>query len=241
MDGSLLRIIDSKVDGSVIRSRSQAIEFYLRKGLRESSLESAVLLLKGEHHSLALKPFKGESLLRQQLSFFAANGIKAVYIVTQHSKKINLLLLETGNVSLKVEIIEKEAKGNADALSALQGRLKENFVAMSGDTYNNFDLLAMAKKHLSGDKLATMGLMTADKPSAYGNAILDGDLIVDFQEKPRSMSSHVVNAGIYIFKPEIFELFAGAHSLERDLFPKLAGLKQLAGFFTHGEYAHFGE
>jgi len=29
-------------------------------------------------------------------------------------------------------------------------------------------------------------------------------------------------------------------SLERDLFPKLARIKQLAGFFTLGEYMHLG-
>ncbi len=53
-------------------------------------------------------------------------------------------------------------------------------------------------------------------------------------------ASNVVNAGIYIFKPEVFELFSGVSSLEKGLFPKLARIKQLVGFFTHGEYVHFG-
>ena len=101
---------------------------------------------------------------------------------------------------------------------ALREQLKQPFVVMSGDTYNNFDLLRMAKKHLEMDNLATMGLMSIDKPSKYGNAVLDGDLIIDFQEKPKSAASNVVNAGIYIFKPEVFELFENVHSLERDLF-----------------------
>ena len=110
---------------------------------------------------------------------------------------------------------------------------------MSGDTYNNFDLLKMIKKHMESEKLATMGLMTREKISSYGTAILDGDLIVDFQEKPRHYSTNIVNAGIYIFKSEIFELFEDTFSLERDLFPKLARMKQLVGFFTYGEYIHF--
>ncbi|MBI2576659.1 hypothetical protein HYV84_05580, partial [Candidatus Woesearchaeota archaeon] len=50
-----------------------------------------------------------------------------------------------------------------------------------------------------------------------------------------------VNAGIYIFKPEVFELFSGAASLEKDLFPKLAKMKQLVGFFTRGAYLHVGK
>ena len=110
---------------------------------------------------------------------------------------------------------------------------------MSGDTYNNFDLAKMIKKHSASEKLATMGLMTREKSSSYGTAILDGDLVVDFEEKPKHSSTNIVNAGIYIFKPEIFELFDGVVSLEKDLFPRIARLKQLAGFFTYGEYLHF--
>ena len=47
-----------------------------------------------------------------------------------------------------------------------------------------------------------------------------------------------MNAGIYIFNPEIFELLDDAASLEKDIFPKLAKIHQLAGFFVHGEYVH---
>ena len=118
-------------------------------------------------------------------------------------------------------------------------RVRGNFVVMSGDTYNNFDISRMISKHIQLNKLATMGLMTREKPDEYGTAILDGDLIVDFSEKTREMSSHIVNAGIYIFKPEIFELI-NKPSLEKDLFPLLARIKELVGFFTYGEYEHFG-
>ena len=84
--------------------------------------------------------------------------------------------------------------------------------------------------------------MTRDKTSEYGSAVLDGDLIIDFKEKSEKTQTHVVNAGIYIFKPEIFEFLDDSMvSLERDLFPKIARIKQLVGFFTHGKYLHLGE
>ena len=235
LDNSLLKLIDSKVDGSVIRSRSQAVEYFLKKGLQEQSVSAAVLLLKGEHQPVALKQAKGMSLIRNQIGFFSKYGIRTVYIVTQHTKNMNLLLHEISNAGINVEIIEKQSRGNADALKAVKEKIAGNFIVMSGDTYNNFDLLKMVKKHVEAEKMATMGLMTREKTSSYGTAILDGDLIVDFEEKPRHYST---NAGIYIFKPEIFELFGDAISLEKDLFPKLARMKQLVGFFTYGEYLH---
>ena len=238
LDNSLLKIVDSKVDGSVIRSRSQAIEFFLKKGLQEQSVNFAVLLLKGEHQEFALKSVEGTSLIKKQIEFFSRYGIKTIYIVTQHSKNVNLLLNEVSDAKINVEIVEKQAKGNAEALRAIKGNISNSFVVMSGDTYNNFDLLKMIKKHMESEKLATMGLMTREKTSSYGTAILDGDLIIDFQEKPKHYSTNIVNAGIYIFKSEIFEMFQDSVSLEKDLFPKLARLKQLVGFFTYGEYLH---
>ena len=238
VDNALLKLVDSKVDGSVIRSRSQAIEYFLKKGLQEQSISAAALLLKGEHQAIALKEINGISLIKQQIDFFSKYGIRNIYIITQHTKNINLLLNEISNSKINVEIIEKQAKGNAEALKSIKNKANNSFIVMSGDTYNDFDLLKMIKKHIDSEKLATMGLMTREKASSYGTAILDGDLIVDFQEKPKHYSTNIVNAGIYIFKPEIFELFEDAVSLEKDLFPKLARIKQLVGFFTYGEYLH---
>jgi len=238
LDKGLLDLIDSKVDGSVIRSRSQAMEFFLRKGLQGQSINTAVLLIKGEHQANMFKKIKGNTLIKNQIDFFTRYGITNIFIVTQHTKNINLLLNEISNAKINVEIIETNVKGNAQALQAAKGKIKNSFIAMSGDTYNNFDLLKMIKKHIEMDKLASMGLMTREKTSGYGTAILDGDFIVDFQEKPKQSSTNIVNAGIYIFKPEVFELFENASSLEKDLFPKLARLKQLIGFFTYGEYEH---
>lgn len=234
VDNSLLNIIDGKVDGSVIRSRSQAIEYFLKKGLTEDSITTAVILLKGTQQDVALKLFNGRTLIKSQIDFFLNNGVKKIYLVTQNAKKE----LREELIDSNVEIVEKDAKGNASALLALRDRIKSNFIVMSGDTYNNFDLIKMATKHQQLNKLATMGLMTRDKSSDYGTAILDGDLIIDFQEKIKKVSSHIVNAGIYIFKSEIFEMIEGG-SLENDLFPKLAKIKELVGFFTYGEYEHF--
>lgn len=242
LDSSLLNTVDSKVDGSVIRSRSQAIEFFLKKGLQEQSINTAVLLIKGEHQLLSLKKIKGESLLKRQIDLFQKNGITKLYIVTHHSENIHLLLNEIGDANIEVKVIEKEVSGNAKALFSIKDLLKQSFAVMSGDTYNDFEMANMIKKHINSDKLATIGLMSRAKPSKYGAAVLDGDLVIDFQEKPKISETHIVNAGVYIFKPEVFELFSrDTVSIEKDLLPRIARIKQLVGYFTHGEYMHIGE
>ena len=234
IDKSMLDLVDSKIDGSMLRNRSQAIEYFLRKGIMKDTITTAVLLLRGQDQDIVLKNYMGKSLIQKQIEFFSSKGIKKIFLITQKpNKELREQLIDT-----IVEIIDKEARGNASALSSLKGKIRNNFIVMSGDTYNNFDLLKMIGKHLSLNKIATMGLMTREKSSDYGTAILDGDFVIDFKEKKAS-SSHIVNAGIYIFKPEIFELIE-KDSLENDLFPKLAKINELIGFFTYGEYEHFG-
>ena len=151
-----------------------------------------------------------------------------------------MLLNEISDSKINVEIIQRQAKGNADALKAIKENVNHSFVVMSGDIYNNFDLLKMIKKHLESDKLATMGLMTREKASSYGTAILDGDLIVDFQEKPKHYSTNIVNAGIYIFKPEIFELFESDVSEFGELASE-AKLRKSGNFLCHRNTRHFCE
>src|SRR3989338_10988102 len=90
LDQNLLNLMDSKVDGSVIRSRSQAVEFFLRKGLQGQSINTAVLLIKGEHQHNMLKNLKGKSLIKNQIEFFSKYGINNLFIITQHTKNINL-------------------------------------------------------------------------------------------------------------------------------------------------------
>ena len=239
LDKELLDEVDGKVDGSMIRSRSQAIELFLEKGLREQGVDTAIILINGKQHEVLLKEIGGVQLILKQLDVFKKNGIKEVFVVTQHSNLINEIIDLTKDKGMDVRVFEKDAKGNAQALFLIRDKLKRSFVAMSGDTYNEFNLKQMIKTHLKSGKLMTMGLMTREKTAEYGNVVLDGDLVIDFQERPKNNVSNVVNAGIYVFKPEIFSLFdKNTISLEKGLFSKVAGIKQAVGFFTHGEYLH---
>lgn len=241
IDKELLDSITSKMDSSFLRSRSQAIEFFLRKGLQEVSIDTAVVLIKGTQFNLLSNNFKGKPLIRHQMDLFIENGIKNVMISTQNNNYINKIEDEIKNLRINVKININNAKGNAEALFNLKDSLGQNFVAISGDVSNNFELKKMIMKHLNSEKLATIGLMSVNKPREYGNAVLDGDNVIEFSEKPKEVRSNIANAGIYIFKKEVFELFnEQTKSLETDLLPKLAKIKQLMGYFTMGEYNHFG-
>jgi len=247
IDESLLRMVDAKVDARAFPSRSQAIEFLLRSAMQEELLKSAVLLLKGDHQAYSLKKIKGKILLSSQVSFLRTNGIKDIHIVTQKSKLYSGFLDEVDKIMYKngihMLVHEQKSSGTANALALVKNYVSGNFIAMSADLHMRLNLMALVKKHLDAGKTATMGLMMRSEPAQFGNAVLDGDLIVDFQEKPKQSESksYAVNAGIYIFSQGIFDFLRSASSLERDVFPRLAKKGELVGHFTRGEYRHMEE
>lgn len=239
IDSGILAEIDRRVDGRIMRSRSQAMEVYLRKGLFESEVRIAVILLKGEHQKYALSEINGKPLILRQVEFFAKHGIETVYVVTQRSESSLQFMNELTRAKLPVRVIEDEGKGNAQALLAIREHLISPFVVQSGDTYTEFDLTKMMHRLISSNQAAIMGLMSRSHTEQYGIAVLDGDLIVEFDEKNPDEESFVVNAGIYILKPEALDYFsANTKSLEKEVFAKLSHDRQLLGFFTHGTYHH---
>ena len=142
VDNSLLKLVDSKVDHSVIRSRSQAIEFFLKKGLQEQSVSTAVLLLKGEHQAFSLKQIKGISLLKQQIEFFSKHGIKTLYIVTQHTKNMNQLLDEISDAKIEDGIVTIRGRDTATR-AMLIGRERSNINHLAGIVKRYFDVREM--------------------------------------------------------------------------------------------------
>jgi NDP-sugar pyrophosphorylase family protein len=234
-DKGLLDIVDSKVDDVLLRSRSQAIEFFVRQGLREQSVNAAILLVSKKHQGCLLKKMDKISLIKRQSMMFLENGISDIVIFTPPSKLENKLMIEARGCGVKIKIIN--AKSNGQALLSMKDYLKGSFIVMNGNIFIDFDIKSMIRSHFQSGKLATIGLMTEKNTSRFGNIKLEGGLVVDFIEKPKDSDTNIVNAGLYIFNDEVKQLFS-EQKIETDLLPKLARLKQLSGYFIYGKYTN---
>lgn len=232
----MLKRIDNRIDGSDMRSRSQAIEFFLNKGLDARIVDTAIILLSKRHHKTALAKFKRSTLLREQIDFFRRNGIENVIVLAQDGEYMAEIKSECSG---SANVVVTEAKTNGDALYDIKNIAKNDFIVLGGDIYASFDLAGMMKKHVESGKRATIGLMSRGTPSKFGIALLDGENVINFEEKPKKPSSYVANSGVYIFHNDIFEIAHG--SIEENMLPKLAAAGQLIGYFTNGEYVHFDE
>jgi glucose-1-phosphate cytidylyltransferase len=120
------------------------------------------------------------------------------------------------------------------------GRLKrvkdviggETFMCTYGDGLASIDIAELVSFHKSHGREATL---TAVRPPArFGGLDLDGDAVLNFEEKPQ-LSEGWINGGFFVFEPSVFDRIGDdATILERGPLAGLAADGQLAAFRHSG-------
>ncbi|MFH1590425.1 MAG: sugar phosphate nucleotidyltransferase [archaeon] len=243
ISSDLLAAVDSVVETSRYPSRSQAMEALLRKAI-SPRIEEAVIMLSSAHVPLATKDVGKQCLLSQQLSLLARAGVKRAIIAVEKGSDTSPALEEISKGQDKhwpdCMVREIASKGTADAIRMVGDALEGPFLALSGDLSCEEDLAKLAANHLTSGRLATVGLSTSKQTERMGVAVVEGDMVVEFVEKPKAAGSLVVNSGIYAFSPEALPFFSGCRSLEREVLPRLAEVGQLHAYFLKHMPTHHG-
>lgn len=106
------------------------------------------------------------------------------------------------------------------------------FMVTYGDGVSDINLRELLKFHRSHGRVATVSAVRP--PARFGGLVFDGDMVVDFTEKPQ-IGEGWINGGFLVFEPEIFNYLEGDHSsLEADALERLAADKQLAAYRHEG-------
>ena len=123
----------------------------------------------------------------------------------------------------------------------------EPFFYTNGDELKDVDLGAMEKKHKTNGELATIALVAVPNPHEYGVAVLEGDKIRHFLEKPKNPPTNLISSGLYILEPDIFKYLENRVKsneeflmVEKDLFPHLAKDGKLTAFKSSGRWYDCG-
>ncbi|TLM99478.1 nucleotidyltransferase family protein [bacterium] len=122
--------------------------------------------------------------------------------------------------------VEEKLLGTAGGVKTNQWFLDETFLVISGDALTDINLAAFLKFHREKKAVATIALKEVADVEQFGVVITDETgRIRNFQEKPKKEEalSNLVNTGIYIFEPEIFEMIPRGefYDFGRNLFPLL--------------------
>lgn len=127
---------------------------------------------------------------------------------------------------------QRHQQGTADALRSAADRVSGNFLAMNGDM-----LLASADiARLIAMPPHCMSTSTTDHPGDYGVVLVEDGLVTSLEEKSEHPKSDQINAGAYLFSPDIFDLVDQVQTSSRgeleltDALGVLIGEKLLAAF-----------
>jgi mannose-1-phosphate guanylyltransferase len=122
--------------------------------------------------------------------------------------------------------IEPQPMGTAGGVKKLEQYLDDTFVVGSADVIADFDLKKVIEFHKDSGAIATLALTEVENPTEFGIVGLDDKgRIQKFKEKPKpeEVFSNLINAGIYILEPEIFDYIPAdtKYDFSKDLFPSL--------------------
>jgi len=124
-----------------------------------------------------------------------------------------------------------DALGSAGGLKRIQDFqpfFDDTFVVLCGDALIDLDLGEAVRRHKEKGAMASLitKRVPPDQVSSYGVVVSDPDgRVLSFQEKPsvEDAASDMINTGIYIFEPEVFDFIPSGEPFDigSELFPKL--------------------
>lgn len=237
---STLSQIDQLIDKKKVRSRSHAIETLLQKQLKPD-VATAVILAGGKtSNPKTIKPlltYQKKPLIFHIIDHLRDFGVSQFVILTSaQAKSLSTILKKKyPNLSIKYRY-EKDPLGTAGALKSAKELLNESFYCFHGDVFTDINLHELASFHYQHQGVCTIAVKPRMSHQSFDNISAQGNKVIAFQPKDNSQRPSLVNSGIYLFEPEIFDHIPDKKPsmLEKDVFPKLASTNQLFAFTFEG-------
>lgn len=186
-----------------------------------------------------LLPINGKPILEYNIELMKRNGIKKIILGTGHlGDQIKNYFGNGEHFDVDISYShEEQPLGTGGALKLVSKIINDTFIMCNGDELKDVDIRKMFDVHKQNNADITIALTSVNNPQLYGVALLEGDRIIKFLEKPENPPTNMINSGLYILEPKIFSLIPeGKVSIERDIFPKIAENKKLFGFKFDGKW-----
>ncbi len=154
-----------------------------------------------------LMPVMGRPLVKHLIHALQDIGVDDIYIVTSHlEEKFEEEFGEYTNVNT---VHQEDLTGTAAAVETCDF-IGEDFFVVNGDVMvSTRDLENLKQKHEEFDSDVTMLATEEEKPEKFGVLSITNDKVVSIEEKPEEAENTLVNTGIYVFSPEVFDVIDG--------------------------------
>lgn len=192
-----------------------------------------------------LVPVAGAPNAAHLLRYLKAYGFDEIAMnLHYHAEAIVAALGDGSRFGVKIHYShEPELLGSAGAVKNVQAFFgDETFLVIGCDELTDLRLNHLLDFHRASDALASIALIECDDVEQYGVVVIDErGKVAGFQEKPPrgSERSKLVNTGVYVFEPRIFEHIPGGefYDFGKQVFPSLqAANERFYGFDARGAY-----
>lgn len=191
-----------------------------------------------ENRPKPMIPIAGKPILEwivEKIEDFVDN----IYLIVKYKKEMIIRYFE-GNRKIKF-IEQKGFDGTGYAVLMAKDFIDNDFLVLNGDVIFEDDLKDFIKYKNA------MALKEVENPKNFGVVVVDDENnITEFQEKPNNPKSNLINAGIYKFEPEIFEILKDIKPSERgeveltDAIKELVKDKKIKGIKLNGYWNDIG-
>jgi mannose-1-phosphate guanylyltransferase len=171
----------------------------------------------------------GRPLLGKWLDDLHAAGADEVVVNLHHLADAvrGFLSTRTGPPAVRTSY-EPDLLGSAGTLRAHAPWVAGagSFLVCNADNLTDFDLRRLAGAHQVHGGMATLAVFRSPNPSAGGVVETDMDgIVTGFTEKPDTPATDLVNAGMYVFQPDVIDLIEGPgpRDIGHHLLPRLVG------------------
>jgi len=225
----------------------------------------------------SLIEIKGRPLLEYQLDLLRKHKLNDIRLSLFYKAKEILKYLKKKDPKAKIRgkkgkiagleyMIGPRTLGTGGAIRLACSDLKNDFMVMNGDVLTNINLgeyIKFYKKNISEPRffsflpfkkrvpyeitLGAMAVFYTQDTAELGLVKLKNNRVINFLEKPDYQYSGYINAGFYIFSPQIFEQKylksikkTKPFNIEKVAFSKLAENSQLIAYVHRGLWTDIG-
>lgn len=190
----------------------------------------------------------GVPLVDRMSEWFARGGISELILAVNHlSDKLRIEVARRKLDTKTVLSVEETPLGTGGPISLARPMLsgEDPLIVANGDVISDINLRGLITAHLESKAKATIALVSVKDPRPFGLATLGADdRIVGFEEKSQNRrGSGWINAGVYALDAEVLAMIPQGRpvSLEREIFPVLAGQGEMKGWKHTGFWYDIGK
>jgi NDP-mannose synthase len=153
-----------------------------------------------------LLPIGEKAVLEIQIEHLKQHAFDEIFLATNYkSNYIENFFGDGSRYGVKLIISREETPlGTVGPLTLLKSELTEPFVVMNGDILSNINFTDFYNSAIKKETLLSISVKKIIMPFAFGNIYFEDDLVIGIEEKPDIITYAL--AGIYVMKPNIFEI-----------------------------------